>query len=108
MAGYVVTPDIDLITLTREEQRIRKRLPIFGRFWVAAWAPYGSFMSHRGISHAPVLGTLTRALYAFWWVALLPDPPSLPHAFLTAAFAAWCVQGIWHLAFDRFGFSWRI
>lgn len=108
VCGWLTTPDIDLITLTREERRMRRAVPFFGRLWVAYWAAYGSFFSHRGISHAPVLGTLTRAVYALWWVVLLPQPPAIEPAFVAAAFAAWCAQDIGHLVFDKFGFSWRL
>ena len=107
VCGYVVTPDIDLATLTREEHRMRRRFGFLGRLWVAYWAPYGSMMTHRGISHAPVIGTLTRALYSFWW--LIPwlstvwDDNATLFGFL---FLFWCAQDIGHLAFDRFGFRW--
>ena len=105
--GYIVTPDIDLATLTREENRMRRRFGFLGRLWVAYWAAYGSLMTHRGISHAPVIGTATRAIYGLWWLALVTYgtwPVVAPLA--TSAFVAWCIQDIGHLAFDRFGFRW--
>ena len=108
LAGYLVTPDIDLITLTREERRMRKRVPVFGRLWVAYWAAYGSFFTHRGVSHWPIIGTMTRAAYAFWWVPLMFDPMPVSQSFVVAMFASWALQDFFHLAFDKFGIRWRI
>jgi uncharacterized metal-binding protein len=33
------------------------------RIWYYFWHPYGMLLTHRGISHWPILGTLTRAGY---------------------------------------------
>ena len=62
--GVLVTPDLDLPTKTHEEDRMMM-IPLFGNFWIAFWSSYGWWFSHRGISHFPVLGTLTRV---FWLV----------------------------------------
>lgn len=64
-AGWLMTPDLDLPGRTHEELRLLRHLPVFGRLWVTFWGGYGQFFRHRGLSHWPVLGTLTRA---FWLV----------------------------------------
>ncbi len=33
------------------------------RFWFYFWAPYGILLTHRGISHMPIVGVLTRVYY---------------------------------------------
>lgn len=33
------------------------------RFWFYLWMPYGLLLTHRGISHLPVIGVLTRIYY---------------------------------------------
>lgn len=48
LTGVVITPDMDLAENFKGEP-----------FWYL----YGRLFKHRGISHAPVVGTLTRVLY---------------------------------------------
>lgn len=70
--GVVVSPDLDLPGLTLAET-VWKRLPFpFGQllsgFWYTLWLPYATLLRHRGVSHWPLLGTLTRIVYlALWW-----------------------------------------
>jgi len=93
--GYFATPDLDIPHRTHEEWRMIKRLPVLGRLWAAYWAAYGQLFTHRGISHAPVLGTLTRAGYGFWWLVFVPWGDLMAYQYMmAAAFAAWCVQEI--------------
>ena len=104
VAGWLVTPDADIPHRTHDEWRMIRRLPVLGRLWVAYWSPYGELFTHRGISHAPVIGTLTRALYALWWLPFVAE--TLPVPFLVAMLAAWCVQDMAHLAADGWRFRW--
>ncbi|MCS7191502.1 MAG: metal-binding protein [Armatimonadetes bacterium] len=58
-AGYLVgtfwlTPDLDLTT-----SRPARRWGILRIFWL----PYAWLFTHRGLSHRPFLGALTRVLY---------------------------------------------
>lgn len=41
------------------------------RAWYYLWHPYGFLMTHRGVSHWPLMGTLTRVLYVFGVVNLI-------------------------------------
>ncbi len=108
-AGYLVTPDIDIPHRTHEEWRIIRRLPIIGRLWTAWWAAYGQLFTHRGISHAPIIGTVTRIAYALWPLALLPTATLYPFRYMAAAaFTAWCVQDIVHLIADGWRWRWTI
>lgn len=103
MAGYVMTPDLDLPTKTHEERRMIRRFGFLGRLWLAYWSPYSWILSHRGLSHWPVIGTATRAVYAFWWLGWFGYLELIDPAFLWAAFWAWCAQDLYHLAADSFG-----
>ena len=52
-----------------KNQKINKSLsqilyPI-NRLWYYFWHPYGALLTHRGISHCPIIGTLTRVGYIF-------------------------------------------
>ena len=69
VAGHLVTPDLDVDAITHEERRAL-RAGCFGWAWVAWWWPYARLMAHRGLSHAPLLGTLTRAVYLLWPIAI--------------------------------------
>lgn len=39
-------------------------------FWYYFWLPYGHLLTHRGISHWPIIGTYTRILYLYFWYFL--------------------------------------
>ena len=49
LSGVFLTPDLDLAE---------------SRFGI--WTLYGKLFKHRGISHVPVIGTLTRLVYILW------------------------------------------
>ena len=79
LAGVIITPDLDLIengglyALT-----VIRRVPVLGRPLAFAyrwyWHLYGKLYKHRSkASHLPIVGTAIRLLYAFWWLAILPD-----------------------------------
>lgn len=48
LTGLAITPDLDLAEAFDDE---------------ASWSLYGVLFKHRGISHWPVIGTLTRVVY---------------------------------------------
>lgn len=66
--------------------------------------PYSYLFSHRGISHWPVIGTLSRIgwAYGFLWLAgmAFPSLSSAEIAFLLGGFAA---ADLFHIALDRVG-----
>lgn len=73
-AGYIFdslfcTPDLDVPEGSMNQYRARKRFGWFGTIYSAYWEDYARFrlfgreIRHRGISHVPILGTLTRWLY---------------------------------------------
>lgn len=123
--GLLVTPDIDLNTTTREEYRLYKLFWPLGFVWQNLWAPYGLAFSHRGWSHTPVIGTLTRVAYIIIvtllsmvtfneWIRfaqydkrLMIDPTILfvffwyNMTFCLSLFAMWCIQDIAHIVADK-------
>lgn len=64
--GWLVTPDIDQNGSTTEETRYLL-IPLIGRILFVAfatyWYPYALLFKHRGWSHVPVFGTMTRFGY---------------------------------------------
>jgi uncharacterized metal-binding protein len=54
MGGYWFSPDIDL-----RQSLPSKRLGILS----ILWKPYRKLSGHRGFSHAPIIGTLSRMFY---------------------------------------------
>ena len=61
-----LSPDLDL----NRGSRAQKRWGIFRVFWL----PYAWLFAHRGVSHMPVLGTVTRIVYfglVAWGTAVL-------------------------------------
>lgn len=69
LAGVLITPDIDIEDSTYEERRLYRLARPFGILWQWLWFPYGALMAHRGLSHAYILGTLTRVAYLLYFVA---------------------------------------
>lgn len=66
LLGVISSPDLDLEAWSISEL-IWFKIPIIGYtlgyIWSWFWYPYASVMPHRGLSHNPVFGTLTRVIY---------------------------------------------
>ena len=58
----------------------------------------------------PIVGTLTRALYALWWLPFVVDalPVPVPVSFVVAMLAAWCVQDLAHIAADGWDYNFKL
>ena len=87
LSGLVLTPDLD--------QMERK---------VGFWWLYGKLFKHRGASHIPVLGTLTRVVYAGIIPAVaitwLGAWGALPWRTMAIWFAGLCIADIVHITMD--------
>ena len=98
IVGILVTPDIDHHVITYEENRIKRWCNLCGKIWIIYWLPYSKAFKHRGISHAPIVGTMTRALY-------FPLPVIVAGWFGIASvvglLAGWALQDLLHIAGDR-------
>lgn len=71
LSGLLLTPDLDVDSGCYSMQWMRKLGgPALGAIWQWYWWPYSLLFAHRGLSHAPVVGTATRVVYALPW--LLP------------------------------------
>jgi uncharacterized metal-binding protein len=65
LSGVIISPDLDLSTRTISKGAVLRQSLGLGYLWITIWYPYGKLFKHRGLSHAPVLGTLTRIIYLF-------------------------------------------
>lgn len=84
LAGLILDPDLDQFAVTSSEWRVKRvaaNVPILGvlvaGLWVGWWFVYAAVfnsgankswpkalrLTHRGLSHTPILGTLTRILW---------------------------------------------
>ncbi len=101
-ASLFLSPDLDLV-----------RSDVAHR-WRAArylWRPYAALFRHRGISHAPLLGPLTRLLYlgllsgvawaAVHIVARVPAPGVPPWEAVWPALVGVISPQFLHIALDR-------
>ena len=88
LLGLIITPDLDVENKTRAHGTVAKigreiggkngKIvgEVFSSLWYVFWWPYGKLLPHRAYwSHAPVIGTLGRLLYAptlftLIWLAL--------------------------------------
>jgi uncharacterized metal-binding protein len=61
--GMALTPDLDQEGLSSFEQGLIRRTWGLGFLWCLATYPYARLFRHRGISHWPLIGTLTRLIY---------------------------------------------
>lgn len=67
LVGYYLDPDLDQIGLTAAEGRMMRAWGFLGACFVAYWLPYAylhnQISKHRGYSHWPLVGTMTRWLW---------------------------------------------
>lgn len=106
--GVFLTPDIDHHVRTEEELVFYRRHPFLGKLYEAFWAPYAVFFDHRGVSHWPVVGTITRAVYPLFVLVTLSRAYFHPWwedveflwLFWLALFVAWVVQDMVHIVTD--------
>lgn len=108
--GLLITPDIDHVKRTHEENRIYKHGgPVIGWLWVMFWRRYQRTHPHRGNSHKPLTGTLGRWRYMLvrlWPLVLLllylgEWQPASVLAFVWACYSFNALQDIVHLILDR-------
>lgn len=97
LVGWLITPDIDHHAITEEERRLIKHFGIFEHAWRLYWMPYEKLFKHRGMSHTPVIGTLTRAIY-FPTPAMLAG--YLDWNLLVGLLAGWVAQDLIHILGD--------
>lgn len=105
-ASLFLSPDLDLAT-SRAAQRWRGAR--------ALWRPYAALFRHRGISHSPLLGPLTRLVYlallgGIGWgilhaVAGVPFPRSFPWGSLLPVLIGLYLPQLLHIALDRLATS---
>lgn len=111
LLGYYIDPDLDQIGLSAAEGRWLDDFKILGALFIALWIPYGYLAKHRGASHLPVVGTLSRWVYllGILGVVIRPDynqslqtiRPFL--AFLGSVFLGNCISDVIHSGAD-FGY----
>lgn len=41
------------------------------RIWYHLWTPFARLFTHRGVTHIPIISTILRALYLYFWFFLL-------------------------------------
>ena len=114
--GLIVTPDIDVDHTTREERRL-ENIPIIGPYvryiFQVFWYPYALAFNHRGFSHIPILGTLSRAvyqtlgiafiLYVFIMItgAIIPRWEDKNWNYILFYLLGWSIQDMFHILFDH-------
>ena len=77
LLGLLITPDLDVENKTRAHSTVAKvgrevggkngKMvgEVLSNLWYVFWWPYGKLFPHRSYwSHAPLIGTLSRVLYA--------------------------------------------
>ena len=91
LSGTILTPDLDIENWNRAKRVLIMRVPVIGYAFSIYWYPYGKSIPHRHwTSHAPVVGTLGRVVYA-----LLPLFVCFGvEAFTTSPLFWWLVVGL--------------
>ena len=103
--GTYLTPDLDLA----EKDPIYpnwalRKFPVINGVHRGIGFAYGSLMSHRGVSHAPVVGTLTKMIPIFavivsaLWLLGIHE---IPWILTIRVFFGWTVVDFVHIAHDR-------
>lgn len=74
LVGVMVTPDCDVDNGTIHGKYLRQRLGRAAEFvWDAVWFMYRRSLKHGGeLSHFPIISTLGRVVYLYFFVIVLP------------------------------------
>lgn len=85
LLGIIVSPDLDLDFVFNISSTIFLRIPLVGwiltYIWSAFWHPYAYAFRHRGSSHTPIIGTITRVSYMLVMVPIF--------LFVLCLFSSW-------------------
>ncbi|WKN40584.1 DUF2227 family putative metal-binding protein [Tunicatimonas pelagia] len=84
--GIFISPDLDMKQRTVSETTLLRWSLGIGYIWIFLWYPYAMLFRHRGISHTPVFGTITRVLYLLGIALMLQY---LAHNFADAQWNIW-------------------
>ncbi len=115
LMGLILDPDLDQDTMMTSSEvrakRILMRIPILGPIVFALWfgwfTVYGILTPHRGISHVPVIGTITRVIWLFpIWILLYLGKVQIPILPAICVFAGLCISDWGHYMRDYHG--WQI
>lgn len=117
LSGVIISPDLDMANRTISETVVIRWLGVLGYLWMVLWKPYACLHKHRGISHVPLIGTLTRVGYLagcymlmhcvareFYQVDLLTWPQQY-WQHLLIIFAGLTISDVGHWVLDDF--AWR-
>jgi len=63
LSGLAISPDLDMEAVTESEYWLVRWTLGLGWLWVMLWYPYALIARHRGMSHAPIVGTVGRLIY---------------------------------------------
>ncbi|MGD1894816.1 MAG: DUF2227 family putative metal-binding protein [Cyclobacteriaceae bacterium] len=84
--GIFISPDLDMRQRTVSETTLLRWSLGIGYIWIFLWYPYAMLFRHRGISHTPIIGTVTRVLYLLAIAVLVQY---LAHTFAAAQWSIW-------------------
>ena len=84
--GIFISPDLDMRQRTVSETTLLRWSLGIGYIWIVLWYPYAVLFRHRGISHMPMVGTVTRVLYLLVIALLIQH---IVHSSLDSQWSAW-------------------
>ena len=91
LIGIFLSPDLDIDHRTISERILIEKGRLFGYLFFFYWYPYARLIAHRSAwSHAPLLSTIGRCLYALWPLLLFAEYRAL----LFTEFWAWVLFGL--------------
>ena len=96
--GIVLSPDLDIDGKTYSETVLPEP---FETVWYLYWYVYARLIAHRSwVSHAPVVSTLIRCVYAMWWVPLVWHIDVAWWGYAFWVFVGLCVSDTMHWIMD--------
>jgi len=102
MAGWILTPDLDVDAGNRSDTILRAIFPPLEWIWDLFWYPYRVIVPHRSVwSHGFLVGTLTRLLYPLLAPITAVLVYYLPWQMSAAAFCMLCLADLLHLLADN-------
>lgn len=94
-SGLLLTPDLDVDNGSISEYFAAGLGYWPQKIWNAYWMPYRKIMAHRSfLSHFPVVSTIIRIVYLFWWLyfAGYPLPPAFVVGLITSDTIHWMMD----------------
>jgi len=104
LSGLLLDPDLDVDGWGGPALRLKRLWKPLGWMWRGLWYGYALAFRHRGTSHRPVVGTLTRLLYLSPLLLVWAKFGTVPWAAVGLWAAGLALADLLHIVMDGLNF----